>query len=140
MLAPQKSIQYERFQFGKWEPLDTETIVESPVSLTVNGESWLTFICTPTDLEAMALGFLYDEGIIETMAEVADARLCEHGDNVDVWLNHAVTQPRSWRRTSGCTGGVTAVDLLARPNIAFDNASPRIGAPAIGPLVEMLFE
>ena len=113
MLTPQKAIHYERFEFQKWEPHDAETIVEAPVSLTVNGGAWLTFMCTPIELEAMAVGFLYNEGIIEQWSEVADVRVCEHGDNVDVWLNHEAEQPKSWRRTSGCTGGVTAVDLFS---------------------------
>ena len=140
MIPPQKQIRYERFQFKKWEPQDSETIVEAPVSLTVNGEPWITFMCTPTDLEAMAVGFLYNEGIIADMAEVADVRLCEHGDNVDVWMNHSIQRPRSWRRTSGCTGGVTAVDLLSLPDIAFDPALPRLEPEAIGSLVDLLFE
>jgi FdhD protein len=140
MLTPQKAIHYERFESNKWEPHDAETIVEAPVSLTVNGEAWITFMCTPVDLEAMAVGFLYNEGIIEAMAEVEDVRVCEHGDNIDVWLNHAAVQPNAWRRTSGCTGGVTAVDVLARPDVAFQPAQPQIPAEAIGRLVEMLFE
>ena len=140
MIAPQKSIHYERFEFHKWESFDSETIVETPVSLTVNGEAWITFMCTPVELEAMAVGFLYDEGVIESMDEVSDVRLCEHGDNVDVWLSHAVQQPSSWRRTSGCTGGVTAVDLLARPEIAFDPTAPVFKPESIGGLVEMLFD
>jgi len=140
MINPQRQIRFERFQFKKWEAHDSETIVEAPVSLTVNGESWVTFMCTPTDLEAMAVGFLYNEGVISNMREVADVRLCEHGDNVDVWMNRSVQQPRSWRRTSGCTGGVTAVDLLAMPDIAFDPDLPRLEPEAIGSLVELLFE
>jgi len=140
MITPQKTIQYERYEFKKWEHHDAETIVETPVSLTVNGEVWLTFMCTPINLEALSVGFLYNEGIIESMAEVADARVCEHGDNVDVWLNHAAEQPTSWRRTSGCTGGVTAVDLLAKPNVSFDRNSLKLSPEAIGQLVELLFE
>jgi FdhD protein len=140
MLAPQKSIHYERFEFNKWVPFDAETIVEAPVSLTVNGQAWITFMCTPVDLEAMAVGFLYNEGIIERMDAVADVRVCEHGDNIDVWLNHDAQQPKSWRRTSGCTGGVTAVDALARPDVFFDENRPVFKPDAIGQLVEMLFE
>lgn len=140
MITPQKAIQYERYEFKKWEHHDAETIVETPVSLTVNGAVWLSFMCTPVQLEALAVGFLYNEGIIESMNEVADARVCEHGDNVDVWLNHAAEQPTSWRRTSGCTGGVTAVDLLAKPNVSFDRNSLRLSPEAIGRLVEMLFD
>jgi FdhD protein len=140
MITPQKSIHYERYEFQKWEHHDAETIVETPVSLTVNGEVWITFMCTPVNLEALAVGFLYNEGIIEKMDEVIDARVCEHGDNVDVWLNHEVEQPTSWRRTSGCTGGVTAVDLLAKSNVYFDSDQLKLEPDAIGGLVEMLFE
>jgi len=140
MITPQKAIQYERYEFKKWEHHEADTIVETPVSLTVNGEVWLTFMCTPVNLEAMSVGFLYNEGIIESMDEVSDVRVCEHGDNVDVWLNHAAKQPTSWRRTSGCTGGVTAVDLLAKPNVSFDRNSLRLSPEAIGRVVEMLFE
>lgn len=140
MITPQKAIHYERYEFKKWEPHDAETIVEAPVSLTVNGQVWLSFMCTPVDLEALAVGFLYNEGVLESMDEVEDVRVCEHGDNVDVWLNRSVVQPKSWRRTSGCTGGVTAVDLLARPDISFDGDQPKVPPEAIGQLVEMLFE
>ena len=140
MITPQKAIHYERFEFNKWKPFDAETIVETPVSLTVNGEVWLTFMCTPIDLEAMAVGFLYNEGVIEQMNEVEDVRVCEHGDNVDVWLNRAAEQPKSWRRTSGCTGGVTAVDLLAKPNVSFNGDRPKFRPEAIGNLVDKLFE
>ena len=140
MITPQKAIHYERYEFKKWKPLDAETIVESPVSLTVNGKVWLTFMCTPVNLEAMAVGFLYNEGVLESVEEVADVRICEHGDNIDIWLNRSVEQPQSWRRTSGCTGGVTAVDALARVDVAFDGDQPKVPPEAIGQLVESLFE
>jgi FdhD protein len=140
MITPQKAIHYRRYEFGKWKRFDAETIVESPVSLTVNGRVWLTFMCTPVDLEAMSVGFLYNEGIIETMDEVEDVRVCEHGDNVDVWLNRSVEQPQSWRRTSGCTGGVTAVDALARVDVSFSGDRPKVLPEAIGHLVELLIQ
>jgi FdhD protein len=140
MITPQKAIHYERYEFRKWKPFDTQTIVETPVSLTVNGKVWLTFMCTPVNLEAMSAGFLYNEGIIESMDEVEDVRVCEHGDNVDVWLNHSVEQPQSWRRTSGCTGGVTAVDALARLDVSFDGDQPQIPEEAVGHIVEMLVQ
>src|SRR5512144_2226172 len=117
---PVQTVDYIQVEPDGWSSITAEVIVESPVSLTVNGEVWLTFMCTPVDLEALAVGFLYNEGIIESMEEVEDVRVCEHGDNVDVWLNRSVDQPQSWRRTSGCTGGVTAVDALARVDVSFD--------------------
>jgi len=140
MITPQKLIHYEQYEFQKWKSFDAETIVETPVSLTVNGEVWITFMCTPANLEALSLGFLFNEGIIEKMDEVRDVRVCEHGDNVDVWLNRTVEQPASWRRTSGCTGGVTAVDLLAKQNVSLSGCRLKVSPEAIGQLVEMLFE
>ena len=140
MITPQKQIHYEKYEFRKWESFDAETIVESPVSLTVNGQVWLTFMCTPVELEALAVGFLFNEGILESMEDVADVRVCEHGDNVDVWLNRSVEQPASWRRTSGCTGGVTAVDALARVDVSFRGDQFRVEPEAVGHLVEQLFD
>lgn len=140
MIAPQKPVQYQKYEFRKWESIDSETIVETPVSFTVNGQVWLTSMCTPIHLEAMAVGFLYNEGVIESMQEVEDVRVCEHGDNIDIWLNHTVEQPTSWRRTSGCTGGITAVDALARVDVSFNGSQPQVQPETIGHLVEQLFE
>ena len=66
-------------------------------------------MCTPVDMEAMAVGFLFNEEIINTTTELASVRICPTGDNIDVWLNHAVQKPKKWARTSGCSGGKTGV-------------------------------
>lgn len=140
MITPQKAIHYDRYEFKRWKSHDEQTIVETPVSLTVNGQVWLTFMCTPVHLEAMAVGFLYNEGIIEKMDEIEDVRLCEHGDNVDVWLNRSVEQPTSWRRTSGCTGGITAVDLLAKPDVSLLKIQTKFSPQTIEHVMELLLE
>ncbi len=110
MTFPSNPIQYQFFQNGKSELVDAHLPTEVSVSLTVNGEVWLTFMCSPLQLEALSIGFLFNEGIISDFGEVADVRVCEHGDNVDVWLNRAAEKPVKWTRTSGCTGGVTSVE------------------------------
>jgi FdhD protein len=94
---------------GVWSTEHGSAPTEIPVMLTINGEPWLEFMCTPEYLEALAVGFLYNEGLIESAAEVAQLRVCPAGDNVDVWTVHAIQKPDRWRMTSGCAGGVTAV-------------------------------
>jgi FdhD protein len=105
-----ESITYDQFESGHWEQQESEVIVEMPISLTINGEAWLTLMCTPIHLEALAIGFLFNEGLIDSRDEIVDARVCAAGDNVDVWLTHPVEEPKNWRRTSGCTGGMTSVE------------------------------
>ncbi len=100
-----------RYHAGQWETLGSGVIVETPVTLAVNGRVWLTFMCTPIDLEALAVGFIYNEGIIKNKEEIELVKVCPSGDNVDIWLKNAVEQPEHWRRTSGCTGGITAATL-----------------------------
>ena len=113
MRSPHQPVHVERHGPQGSAAQDDQLAVEAPVALTVNGQVWLTFMCTPADLEALAIGFLFNEGVIDGMQAVADVRVCEHGDNVDVWLHQPAEQPAHWRRTSGCAGGQTAVETLA---------------------------
>jgi FdhD protein len=105
-----KPIQYRQFRSGGWEVVDAQIGIEASVSLTVNSEVWLTFMCTPNQLEALAAGFLFNEGVIEKADQIADIRLCAQGDNVDVWLQQATKKPEQWRRTSAVPG-FTATDV-----------------------------
>lgn len=109
MLSPNKHIKYFQYQSGDSVEIESEVIVEMPVSITVNGELWLTFMCTPIHLEELAVGFLFNEGLVHQKDEISDVRLCQSGDNVDIWLNRSIQKPTQWRRTSGCTGGITSV-------------------------------
>lgn len=108
MESGSQPITYWHYENQQWSLREGEIVSETAVDLTVNGELWLTLMCTPTQLEALAVGFLFNEGIIHSADEVAIVRACDNGCNVDVWLHHSVQKPRHWRRTSGCTGGTTS--------------------------------
>lgn len=110
-------VRYQRFNVNSgWEQHDARVIAEKTISLTVNGAVWLKFTCTPTDLEALAVGFLYNEGIFQKREEVIAVDICEQGTNVDVWLSHSVERPDTWQRTSGCTGGLTTLSPSPTPH------------------------
>lgn len=99
-----------RVRQSQVDVIGSGVIVEKPVSLSVNGNIWLTFMCTPVDLEALAVGFLYNEGIIDSKDDLRFIELHPDKQMVEVWLSKRVEKPENWRITSGCTGGVTAVD------------------------------
>ncbi len=100
---------------------DAATIGRKPVireaacTLYVNGEKWVTLLCTPCDLDALALGFLRTEGLIAALDDVADVAIREAGEvGVEIRLRREVTSlPLRPRLTSGCAGGVTFYDLAA---------------------------
>ncbi len=139
MIEPRKNISYLQINSKKQSTVQGSAIAEFPVSLTVNGQVWTTFMCTPVHLEALMVGFLFNEGIISSMEEVADVRVCEHGDNVDVWLKHEISKPENWTRTSGCTGGVTAVASVDRPEPVSVLDEFNLSPGQVNRLVGMLF-
>jgi len=140
MIEPRKPIHYFQVDSRKNKEIESHTIVETPVALTVNGQVWTTFMCTPVHLEALMVGFLFNEGVLDSMDEVLDIRQCEHGDNVDVWLARDVLKPESWTRTSGCTGGVTAVTSIKRPQPVSFSEEFNLFPGQVYNLVNMLFE
>jgi FdhD protein len=75
--------------------------------LSVNGEAWLSFRCSPENLEALAVGYLYNESFIQSADEIGSIHICQQRDHMDVWLHHAAKKPETWSKTSGCQGGVT---------------------------------
>jgi FdhD protein len=105
------TFEFKQYTSKGIELIPTNIAIETPVSLTVNGIIWLTFQCTPEYLEQLAVGFLYNEGFIKKIEEVASIHVCDKRDNVDIWLNHEAVKPETWRRVSGCHGGTTTVDL-----------------------------
>lgn len=94
------------------EVVDAEVIHERLVSIFVNGQELATIMCSPCLQDALALGFLANEGVIESLDDVRAVHICPSGACVDVWLRSASFEPpRRMILTSGCGGGVTFNDL-----------------------------
>jgi FdhD protein len=105
--------QYIQYSSGAAETRSSDIAVEAEVTLSVNGETWLSFRCSPDNLAALAVGYLYNETFIQSAAEVASRHVCAQGDVVDIWLYHAVQKPTTWGRTAGCQGGAVQVNPAA---------------------------
>lgn len=93
---------------GKWS--DTPAIVPREMALTiyVDTKELVTILCTPTKLNCLVLGFLYSEGIISSLSDVASMRVCEEDSLADVRLGKPDFKlPERRTLTSGCGGGVS---------------------------------
>jgi FdhD protein len=106
--------RYISLNGGEPLPVDGAVIDEAPACISVNGVELATFMCTPRDLKEMALGFLYNEGVIDGLSDVRACHLSKNGSCVDVWLHEIeFQQPRRAIITTGCGGGLTFDDLSA---------------------------
>ena len=87
-------------------------IDESLLSIYVNGENLATMMCSPLQLEALTVGYLYNEGIIESARDIGHLQLNLPGSVADVLLRHGeAALPRRMILTSGCGGGMTGQEL-----------------------------
>src|SRR3989304_2512328 len=93
-----------------WRDVQGEVIEEGLVTLYVNGVEWDTIMCTPRQQDWLALGFLANEGFLETMDEVEILHVSGPGCCVDLWLNHPASSPGRGITPPGGGGGLTFDD------------------------------
>ncbi len=97
---------------GEIDIVEGGLIEEILLSVYVNGQELATLMCSPVDQEALALGFLYNEGVIQALDDVRLIRLNAVQTTVDIFLRTSdFKTPRRMVLTSGCGGGVTLRDL-----------------------------
>lgn len=113
---------YWSVQYGQAEIVEGGIIEETLLTLFVNGQDLATMMCSPIDQEALALGFLYNEEVIEGLDEVGLVRTNPNRTSVDVFLRHSHVKPtRRMVLTSGCGGGITFQHLTdAHPPLQTD--------------------
>jgi formate dehydrogenase assembly factor FdhD len=77
-----KSINKISYDGDRWKLENTLIITEQEIKLSVNNEYWLTFRCSPYEMEALAVVFLYIENIIQFYEDIASVRVCPAGDKI----------------------------------------------------------
>jgi len=114
----------DRFSEQGWGRTSVHVPCELALTLFVNRQELVTILCTPTKLKCLVLGFMYAEGIISDMSDVASMRVCEEESLADVMLSDPDYElPTKRILTSGCGGGATFKtqaksvdsDLVAKP-------------------------
>ena len=98
---------YFQLKGGRFQEVKAEVVREQPLTVYVNGERFLTLLCSPFDLEPLVLGYLWMEKVIAGLDEVAALEVSEVDGRAEVTLTRPVTLPTERILTSGCGGGVT---------------------------------
>lgn len=167
MWEAKRNLGYTRYSLHQAERQDDGAVIgESRWTLYVNRRRWVTFMCIPTDIHCLALGFMLAEGVIRTLDDVLQLKVYEASNRV-YWLAPALgLQKRLTMRgcedavgvidarvagnpvldhsarvlTSGCGGGITFDDLSAEyPPLAMP-ATPMVTARQIFDLMRELNE
>ena len=116
------------------EELTDQVASEIGITLNVNEKQVVTLLCTPSELDAMAIGFLLSEGILKNRASLLGVQLDEKKFTVSVTLKDLPDDINATFNkktiTSGCGQGITYTDAESLkslpPNRSLLQASPEI--------------
>ena len=86
---------------GRLDEVKGEVVREQPLTVYVNGERFLTLLCSPFMLEPLVLGYLWMEKVIGSLDDVAGLQISEVDGRAEVTLREPVTLPTE-RILSAC--------------------------------------
>lgn len=81
-----ESIVLDRYRSGVFDRVEDVLLKERPLTIQVNGDAFVTVMCTPGDEMELAAGLLFTEGIIDSKSDIAVMRFCpeEQNDVVEI--------------------------------------------------------
>ncbi|MFA5951739.1 MAG: formate dehydrogenase accessory sulfurtransferase FdhD [Hyphomicrobium sp.] len=98
---------------------DTSRLIpdEVPVALVYDGSTHAVMMATPADLDDFALGFSLTEGVIQSIDELRELEVVEHGNGIEarLWLVPQVGRMHAERRrriTGPTACGLCGVESL----------------------------
>lgn len=98
---------YLQLRGDRLEEAKGEVVREQPLTIYVDGARFLTLLCSPFQLEALVVGYLWMEKVIADVGEIADLAISEVDGRADVRLIRPAALPTERILTSGCGGGMT---------------------------------
>lgn len=107
-----KPVEYVSVSATNHTKIDGEIVDEVQLCISVNGQELATLMCSPNHPEQLALGFLFNEGLISSIEDVRTIHLSKNDTCLDIWLQDINLElPRRGIITAGCGGGITFDDL-----------------------------
>ena len=106
-----QEVKFKRYANGEFSESAAPLPYEQAVTLIVNGKAWMEMICTPSLVEELTVGFLYNERLIDSKADITRLYVCDTADNVEIETLNEIKKPTTWVKTTGCAGGQTSQRL-----------------------------
>lgn len=131
-------MQYLRYDAGEVSGFEGPVITETSLTIFINKTELATLQCTPTKLNCLVVGFLFNEGIISSLDDIAMLRVCEDDRTADIQISKAFRVDQVRRTlTSGCGGGVS---LLKDENVKPVESETDLSVDQVFTLVRKLYE
>lgn len=92
---------------GSLREVKGEVVREQPLTVYVDGQRFITLLCSPTKLDCLVVGYLWLERVIQAVADIRRLAVSEVDGRADVELWRPVELPKERILTSGCGGGMT---------------------------------
>jgi FdhD protein len=88
-------------------------IVERPLNIFINNQHYVTLMCSPSLIEELAVGFLFSEGVINTVDDVEKINIVNE-ESIFITLNREITSSFGKDRAlvSGCAKGSIHINML----------------------------
>ena len=93
------------------EDVVDEVASELPIRLILNNQQFVTLLCTPSELEELAVGFLLSEGLLRERSAIRKLEFIESDAAIRIELSDL---PADWEKmfekrtiSSGCGKGIT---------------------------------
>ena len=119
-----------RLHGDRMEELEDHVAAETAFTLYVNGKVLVSLLCTPTELDTMAVGFLISEGMLTDRQSLLALDVDEKTSSVFVVIKDL---PENWESlfhkktiTSGCGKGITFTNASDLEGISSNRDAVRL--------------
>lgn len=108
-----KKVRILKVSDSRYEEMSDAVVVEKPINIFVNFEFYAALMCTPDELEELAAGFLFSEGVVSSRRDIESIEM-KYGDRVCVVLSREFKRDdgRIRARSTGCGNGSVHLNEL----------------------------
>lgn len=106
-MSEQQPLTIHRYQAGKLQPAARPLVAEYPLQLTINGKPLATLVASPHQLNFLVVGFLYLQGIIDSIDDIRCLGICQEPGAARVEICGEAPQGLRPTLTSGCGTGIS---------------------------------
>jgi FdhD protein len=112
---------------------------ETPVDLIVNNKGLVTFMCTPRNLKELAVGYLYNQGIINQLSEINYLGACEEMDTINVQILKDISDSQYNLRSVLSSSCGSSIDKKSLKSIGSVDSSLEISLEKLKDIAKEMF-